>query len=99
MNVEAQARRPGSALNRVTAGFFNTRFEQPCLPHPRHLVNWVFTGIAPTSALSPPCAKLLFPRILGVVLAERAPHQAGPEYVQPASLYNIEKPFSAGSIA
>ncbi|MEH6497818.1 MAG: pyrimidine utilization protein B [Pseudoalteromonas distincta] len=72
------------------SGFFNTAFDS--LLRSRGIRNLVFTGIATNVCVESTLRDGFFLEYFGVVLAD-ATHQAGPEYVQQASLYNIETFF------
>jgi len=72
------------------SGFFNTAFDS--LLRSRGIRNLVFTGIATNVCVESTLRDGFFLEYFGVVLAD-ATHQAGPEFVQRASLYNIETFF------
>ena len=72
------------------SGFFNTAFDS--LLRSRGIRNLVFTGIATNVCVESTLRDGFFLEYFGVVLAD-ATHQAGPDYVQQASLYNIETFF------
>ncbi|RBW48803.1 pyrimidine utilization protein B [Marinobacter sp. F3R11] len=69
------------------SGFFNTAFDS--ILRSRGIRNLVFTGIATNVCVESTLRDGFFLEYFGVVLAD-ATHQAGPEFIQQAALYNIE---------
>lgn len=72
------------------SGFFNTPFDS--VLRARGIRNLVFTGIATNVCVESTLRDGFFLEYFGVVLAD-ATHQAGPDFVQQAALYNIETFF------
>jgi ureidoacrylate peracid hydrolase len=72
------------------SGFFNTQLDS--VLRSRGVRTIVFVGIATNVCVESTLRDGFFLEYFGVVLAD-ATHQAGPEYLQQASLYNIEKFF------
>lgn len=72
------------------SGFFNTQFDS--MLRSRGIRNLVFTGIATNVCVESTLRDGFFLEYFGVILAD-ATHQAGPDYLQQASLYNIETFF------
>lgn len=72
------------------SGFYNTPLDS--LLRARGIRNLVFTGIATNVCVESTLRDGFFLEYFGVVLAD-ATHQAGPESIQAASLYNIETFF------
>ena len=72
------------------SGFFNTPFDS--VLRSRGIRNLVFTGIATNVCVESTLRDGFFLEYFGVVLAD-ATHQAGPEFIQQAALYNIETFF------
>ncbi len=72
------------------SGFFNTSFDS--ILRSRGIRNLVFTGIATNVCVESTLRDGFFLEYFGVVLAD-ATHQAGPEFIQQAALYNIETFF------
>jgi len=72
------------------SGFFNSQLDS--VLRARGIRNLVFVGIATNVCVESTLRDGFFLEYFGVVL-EDATHQAGPEFVQQASLYNIEKFF------
>ena len=72
------------------SGFFNTPFDS--ILRSRGIRNLVFTGIATNVCVESTLRDGFFLEYFGVVLAD-ATHQAGPDYIQQAALYNIETFF------
>jgi ureidoacrylate peracid hydrolase len=72
------------------SGFFNSQLDS--VLRSRGVRNIVFVGIATNVCVESTLRDGFFLEYFGVVL-EDATHQAGPDFVQKASLYNIEKFF------
>lgn len=72
------------------SGFFNTSFDS--VLRSRGIRNLIFTGIATNVCVESTLRDGFFLEYFGVVLAD-ATHQAGPEFIQQAALYNIETFF------
>ena len=72
------------------SGFYNTSLDS--MLRARGIRNLVFTGIATNVCVESTLRDGFFLEYFGIVLAD-ATHQAGPAYVQQASLYNIESFF------
>ena len=72
------------------SGFFNTSFDS--ILRSRGIRNLIFTGIATNVCVESTLRDGFFLEYFGVVLAD-ATHQAGPEFIQQAALYNIETFF------
>ncbi len=72
------------------SGFFNSQLDSTL--RSRGIRNLVFVGIATNVCVESTLRDGFFLEYFGVVL-EEATHQAGPEFVQQAALYNIEKFF------
>lgn len=72
------------------SGFFNTAFDS--MLRSRGIRNLVFTGIATNVCVESTLRDGFFLEYFGVVLAD-ATHQAGPQFVQDAALYNIRTFF------
>lgn len=72
------------------SGFYNTPLDS--LLRARGIRNLVFTGIATNVCVESTLRDGFFLEYFGVVLDD-ATHQAGPDYIQQASLYNIETFF------
>lgn len=72
------------------SGFFNSQLDS--VLRSRGIRNLVFVGIATNVCVESTLRDGFFLEYFGVVL-EDATHQAGPDFVQQASLYNIEKFF------
>lgn len=72
------------------SGFYNTSLDS--MLRARGIRNLVFTGIATNVCVESTLRDGFFLEYFGIVLAD-ATHQAGPAYVQQASLYNIETFF------
>jgi ureidoacrylate peracid hydrolase len=83
---------PGDIVLHKTrySGFFNSQLDS--VLRSRGVRNIVFVGIATNVCVESTLRDGFFLEYFGVVL-EDATHQAGPEFVQKASLYNIEKFF------
>jgi len=72
------------------SGFFNSQLDS--VLRSRGIRNLIFVGIATNVCVESTLRDGFFLEYFGVVL-EDATHQAGPEFVQQAALYNIEKFF------
>ena len=72
------------------SGFFNSQLDSTL--RTRGIRNLVFVGIATNVCVESTLRDGFFLEYFGVVL-EDATHQAGPEFLQQASLYNVEKFF------
>ena len=72
------------------SGFFNSQLDSTL--RSRGIRNLVFVGIATNVCVESTLRDGFFLEYFGVVL-EDATHQAGPEFLQQASLYNVEKFF------
>jgi len=72
------------------SGFFNSQLDS--VLRSRGVRTLVFVGIATNVCVESTLRDGFFLEYFGVVLAD-ATHQAGPEFLQQASLYNIEKFF------
>jgi ureidoacrylate peracid hydrolase len=72
------------------SGFFSSQLDS--VLRSRGIRNLVFVGIATNVCVESTLRDGFFLEYFGVVL-EDATHQAGPEFVQQAALYNIEKFF------
>jgi ureidoacrylate peracid hydrolase len=72
------------------SAFFNTNLDS--LLRARGIRSLVFTGIAPNDCVESTLRDGFFLEYFGVVLHD-ATHHAGPDFIQQASLYNIEKFF------
>jgi ureidoacrylate peracid hydrolase len=72
------------------SAFFNTALDS--MLRARNVRTLVFTGIATNVCVESTLRDGFFLEYFGVVLHD-ATHQAGPDFVQQASLYNIEKFF------
>ncbi len=72
------------------SGFFNTPLDS--MLRSRGIRTLVFTGIATNVCVESTLRDGFFLEYFGVVLAD-ATHQAGPEFIQQAALYNIETFF------
>ena len=83
---------PGDIVLHKTrySGFFNSQLDSTL--RSRGIRNLVFVGIATNVCVESTLRDGFFLEYFGVVL-EEATHQAGPEFVQQAALYNIEKFF------
>lgn len=68
------------------SGFYNTNLDS--MLRTRGIRNLVFTGIATNVCVESTLRDGFFLEYFGIILAD-ATHQAGPDYVQQASLYNI----------
>jgi ureidoacrylate peracid hydrolase len=90
--VEALRPRAGDIVLSKTrySGFFNSRLDS--VLRSRGIRTLVFVGIATNVCVESTLRDGFFLEYFGVVL-EEATHQAGPDFVQQASLYNIEKFF------
>lgn len=72
------------------SGFFNTQFDS--LMRSRGIRNLVFCGIATNVCVESTLRDGFFLEYFGIMLDD-ATHQAGPAYIQQASVYNIETFF------
>jgi ureidoacrylate peracid hydrolase len=72
------------------SGFFNTPLDS--MLRSRGIRNLVFTGIATNVCVESTLRDGFFLEYFGVILAD-ATHQAGPEFIQQAALYNTETFF------
>ncbi|WP_426037633.1 pyrimidine utilization protein B [Brevundimonas sp. DC300-4] len=72
------------------SGFFNSQFDS--VLRSRGIRNLVFVGIATNVCVESTLRDGFFLEYFGIVL-EDATHQAGPEFVQQAAIYNIETFF------
>jgi len=90
--VEELAPQPGDIVLSKTrySGFFNSQLDS--VLRSRGVRTLVFVGIATNVCVESTLRDGFFLEYFGVVLAD-ATHQAGPEFLQQASLYNIEKFF------
>jgi ureidoacrylate peracid hydrolase len=83
---------PGDIVLHKTrySGFFNSQLDS--VLRSRGIRNIVFVGIATNVCVESTLHDGFFLEYFGIVL-EDATHQAGPEFVQQAAIYNIEKFF------
>jgi ureidoacrylate peracid hydrolase len=83
---------PGDIVLHKTrySGFFNSQLDS--VLRSRGIRNIVFVGIATNVCVESTLRDGFFLEYFGIVL-EDATHQAGPEFVQRAAIYNIEKFF------
>jgi len=83
---------PGDIVLHKTrySGFFNSQLDS--VLRSRGISNLVFVGIATNVCVESTLRDGFFLEYFGIVL-EDATHQAGPEFVQQAALYNIETFF------
>lgn len=90
--VEALAPQPTDIVLQKTrySGFFNSQLDS--VLRSRGVRNIVFVGIATNVCVESTLRDGFHLEYFGVVL-EDATHQAGPEFLQAAALYNIEKFF------
>ena len=90
--VEALAPRPGDIRLHKTrySGFFNSQLDS--VLRSRGIRNIVFVGIATNVCVESTLRDGYHLEYFGVML-EDATHQAGPDFVQAAAVYNIEKFF------
>ena len=90
--VEALPPQPGDIVVQKTrySAFYNTNLDS--ILRARGIRSLVFTGIATNVCVESTLRDGFFLEYFGVVLHD-ATHQAGPDFVQKASLYNIEKFF------
>ncbi|MEA3010318.1 MAG: ureidoacrylate peracid hydrolase [Sphingomonadales bacterium] len=96
--VEALAPRPGDIVLPKTrySGFFNSQLDS--VLRSRGIRNIVLVGIATNVCVESTLRDGFFLEYFGVML-EDATHQAGPEYLQKASVYNVETFFGWVSTA
>ena len=90
--VDALKPQPGDIVLAKTrySGFFNSQLDS--VLRSRGIRNLVFVGIATNVCVESTLRDGFFLEYFGVVL-EDATHQAGPEFVQRAAIYNIETFF------
>lgn len=90
--VDALAPQPGDIRLHKTrySGFFNSQLDS--VLRARDIKHLVFVGIATNVCVESTLRDGFFLEYFGTVLAD-ATHQAGPEFVQQAALYNIETFF------
>lgn len=90
--IDALTPQPGDIVVAKTrySGFFNCMLDSTL--RSRGIRNLVFTGIATNVCVESTLRDGYHLEYFGIVL-EDATHQAGPEYLQKASLYNIETFF------
>ncbi len=90
--VEALKPEPGDIVLHKSrySGFFNSQLDS--VLRSRGIRNLVFVGIATNVCVESTLRDGFFLEYFGIVL-EDATHQAGPEFVQQAALYNIETFF------
>ena len=90
--IDALTPQPGDIVVPKTrySGFFNSMLDSTL--RSRGIRNLVFTGIATNVCVESTLRDGYHLEYFGIVL-EDATHQAGPEYIQRASLYNIETFF------
>jgi len=90
--VEALKPEPGDIVLHKTrySGFFNSQLDS--VLRSRGIRNLIFVGIATNVCVESTLRDGFFLEYFGVVL-EDATHQAGPEFIQQAALYNIETFF------
>ncbi len=90
--VDALMPQPGDIVLHKTrySGFFNSQLDSTL--RSRGIRNIVVVGIATNVCVESTLRDGFFLEYFGIVL-EDATHQAGPEFVQQAAIYNIEKFF------
>lgn len=90
--VEALAPKPGDIVLPKTrySGFFNSQLDS--VLRTRGIRNIVLVGIATNVCVESTLRDGFFLEYFGIML-EDATHQAGPEYLQKASVYNVETFF------
>jgi ureidoacrylate peracid hydrolase len=90
--VDALQPQPGDIVIPKTrySGFFNTNIDS--VLRARGIRNLVFTGVATNVCVESSLRDAFHLEYFGVVL-EDATHHLGPDFIQQASLYNIEKFF------
>lgn len=90
--VDALKPQPGDICLHKTrySGFFNSQLDS--VLRSRGIRNLVFVGIATNVCVESTLRDGFFLEYFGIVL-EDATHQAGPEFVQQAAIYNIETFF------
>ncbi|NGM49200.1 pyrimidine utilization protein B [Caulobacter sp. 602-2] len=90
--VDELAPQPGDICLHKTrySGFFNSQLDS--VLRSRNIKNLVFVGIATNVCVESTLRDGFFLEYFGTVL-EDATHQAGPDFVQKATLYNIETFF------
>jgi ureidoacrylate peracid hydrolase len=90
--VDALAPKPGDVLLAKTrySGFFNSQLDSAL--RARGIRNLVFIGIATNVCVESTLRDGFHLEYFGIML-EDATHQAGPEFLQQAAVYNVEKFF------
>jgi ureidoacrylate peracid hydrolase len=90
--VEALEPKPGDIVLPKTrySGFFNSQLDS--ILRSRGIRNIVFVGIATNVCVESTLRDGFFLEYFGIVL-EDATHQAGPDFVQKAAIYNVETFF------
>lgn len=90
--VDELASQPGDILVPKTrySGFFNTNVDS--ILRARGIRNLVFTGVATNVCVESSLRDAFHLEYFGVVIAD-ASHHLGPDFIQEASLYNIQKFF------
>lgn len=90
--VEALAPQPGDIVvpKPRYSGFFNTGIDS--MLRARGIRNLVFTGVATNVCVESSLRDAFHLEYFGVLLSD-ATHQAGPDYIQQATLYNVETFF------
>ena len=90
--VQALPPQPGDIVVRKPrySAFFNTNLDS--LLRARGIRSLVFTGIATNVCVESTLRDGFFLEYFGIVLHD-ATHQAGPDFIQKATLYNVEKFF------
>jgi ureidoacrylate peracid hydrolase len=90
--VEALAPKPGDIVLSKTrySGFFNSQLDSAL--RARGIRNLVFIGIATNVCVESTLRDGFHLEYFGIML-EDATHQAGPEFLQQAAVYNVEKFF------
>jgi ureidoacrylate peracid hydrolase len=90
--VDALAPKPGDFVVPKTrySGFFNTNMDS--MLRARGVRNLVFTGIATNVCVESSLRDAFHLEYFGVML-EDATHHAGPDYIQKATVYNVETFF------
>ncbi|HEX8642502.1 MAG TPA: pyrimidine utilization protein B [Allosphingosinicella sp.] len=90
--VDRLAPKPGDVLIAKTrySGFFNSQFDSAL--RARGIRNLVFVGIATNVCVESTLRDAFHLEYFGIML-EDATHQAGPEFLQQAAVYNVETFF------
>ena len=88
--AEAGSPATSSCPSRVIRGFFNSQLDS--VLRARGIRNLVFIGIATNVCVESTLRDGFFLEYFGIML-EDATHQAGPEFLQQATVYNVEKFF------